>query len=412
MVKYPFMADEKEAGNQLTLEREEDAGGYTADPRSVRLIAVSTFFFWIGLYLYVPILPVYAQSRGASLSVVGIIVAAYAVPQLLLRIPFGIWSDSLGRQKPLIIGGTIMIILGAAGLMFSPNPLVLGISRVVTGIGAAVWGMYTVYMVSFYETRRSARAIAVLNIVCSGALVVATLSGGAISNYMGAGYTFLLAACMGGVSLVIVLFARERRVVRKASISWKGIVRVARRPLLITVSVMGIFSFFAQFTGTLGFLPVYAASIGASDAELGILTMLTMGISMAGALLVEPLVKRIGNAVTIAAAALMLGAALLLVPFIDEVPLLYVVQVFNGLGQGMLTTHLMSLSIFDVGPGQRATAMGFYQAMYAIGMLSGPLVSGFIADSWGLAVVFYLCAVLCLIVGGLGFSPVVRRARH
>jgi len=41
------------------------------------------------MYLYVPVLPVYAESLGASLTVVGIIVASYSIPQLLLRIPWG-----------------------------------------------------------------------------------------------------------------------------------------------------------------------------------------------------------------------------------------------------------------------------------------------------------------------------------
>jgi MFS family permease len=56
--------------------------------------------------------------------------------------------------------------------------------------------------------------------------------------------------------------------------------------------------------------------------------------------------------------------------------------------------------------------MGFYQAMYAFGMLFGPLASGFIADRYGLPVIFYLCMALCLIVCALGFLPVVRQAWH
>jgi DHA1 family multidrug resistance protein-like MFS transporter len=66
----------------------------------------------MAIYLYAPVLPVYAKSLGASLTVVGIIVAAYALPQFLFRIPLGIWSDSLGRRKPFIVGGAIMVVIG------------------------------------------------------------------------------------------------------------------------------------------------------------------------------------------------------------------------------------------------------------------------------------------------------------
>lgn len=86
--------------------------------RSILLFCAATFFYWTALYLYVPVLPVYAQSLGASLSMVGIIIASYALPQFLLRIPIGVWSDALGRRKPFVAGGIVMASVGALGLGF------------------------------------------------------------------------------------------------------------------------------------------------------------------------------------------------------------------------------------------------------------------------------------------------------
>jgi len=40
-------------------------------------------------------------------------------------------------------------------------------------------------------------------------------------------------------------------------------------------------------------------------------------------------------------------------------------------------------------------------------MLLGPLLSGFVGDSLGLASVFYLSASLCLVIAGLAFLPVI-----
>ena len=52
--------------------------------------------------------------------------------------------------------------------------------------------------------------------------------------------------------------------------------------------------------------------------------------------------------------------------------------------------------------------MGVYQALYSIGMLLGPLVSGFLADDLGLSTVFYLSAFLCLIPGGMAYLSSLR----
>ncbi|HEX5414588.1 MAG TPA: hypothetical protein VFZ25_02905, partial [Chloroflexota bacterium] len=70
------------------------SGGALAEGKSLagpaRLFAISTLFYWAALYVYVPILPVYAQTLGASLTVVGLVVSAYGLGQLVLRIPVGV----------------------------------------------------------------------------------------------------------------------------------------------------------------------------------------------------------------------------------------------------------------------------------------------------------------------------------
>jgi len=110
----------------------------------------ATFFFWTALYLYVPILPVYAQALGSSLSMVGVIVASYAMPQLLLRIPVGLLFDAFTRRKLLLAGGIVMASAGALGLGLAPNPWFLFLARIITGIGAATWVIFTVYFTAYY----------------------------------------------------------------------------------------------------------------------------------------------------------------------------------------------------------------------------------------------------------------------
>ncbi|HET7769654.1 MAG TPA: MFS transporter, partial [Chloroflexota bacterium] len=72
------------------------------------LFQAGNFLFWVSLYFYVPILPVYAQGMGASLSIVGVMLSAYGVMQLLLRIPTGLASDALGSRKPFVVLGVVL----------------------------------------------------------------------------------------------------------------------------------------------------------------------------------------------------------------------------------------------------------------------------------------------------------------
>jgi predicted MFS family arabinose efflux permease len=71
-------------------------------------------------------------------------------------------------------------------------------------------------------------------------------------------------------------------------------------------------------------------------------------------------------------------------------------QVVNGAGRGAVNTMLIGLSLRAAPPAEQATAMGAYQAIYAIGMFAGPAVSGPVADHVGLDAVFWCSAGACV----------------
>jgi predicted MFS family arabinose efflux permease len=127
-----------------------------------------------------------------------------------------------------------------------------------------------------------------LNFIASAALTATTALGGLIADVWDERAAFLVAAMMAVVALVLVVFAGENRLPKKEGPAWTEFGQVARRPLLIVVSVMGTLGFFTQFASVPGFIPIYAAKIGASNSELGILMMLSAGAAMIGALLAAP----------------------------------------------------------------------------------------------------------------------------
>lgn len=379
--------------------------------RSAFFFCIANFLCWVGLYLYVPILPVHVQSAGGSLYLVGAVVAAYAIPQVLLRIPIGVWSDSLGRHKPLVAIGMAVASLGALGLGLSADPWLMFLSRMTTGIGAAAWVVFSIYFTSYYLPEDSGKAIGLINFVQGGALVAATAGGGAIADALGSQPTFYIAALLGASALLALLFSKERLPSKAKAVSWRSFSSIATRPILITVSIMGIMLQFSIFAGLFGFVPVYAAQIGASHTDLGLITTINLGCSSAGSLMSVWLSERLGYRATIIWGALLIGGSLFAIPFILQVPALMALQISYGLGRGILMTILMALSIRDVSHEHRATAMGIFQAIYSIGMLAGPLVSGFLGDRLGLSSVFSLAASVSILVATLAFLPLFSKDR-
>jgi DHA1 family multidrug resistance protein-like MFS transporter len=381
--------------------------------RWIIFFCAATFFYWAALYLYQPILSVYSQSIGASLSMVGVIVASYAIPQLLFRIPIGVWFDTSTRKKPLVALGIIMTSIGALGLGLAPNSWWVFGARMVTGIGAAAWVTFAVYFAAYYTTQAEIkRAISLISFVQGSALVLSAYCGGLIAQEFGYSYTFFGAAILGVVALVFLLFAGQPVIAKRNVGSWDSLKSsVTYLPLLI-VSLMGVLTQFANWSGLFGFVPVYAVGIGATRADLGIINMLCLAASAVASLAVVRLTKLWGNSFTILLGSILLGGAIIVVPLIHDVSVLKTIMLLNGLGRGLLTTILMLLSIQGVVQQQRATSMGIYQAIYAIGMLMGPLISGFMADRLGLSAVFYLSTLCCLATAGIAYLPTIRHLGH
>ena len=72
-----------------------------------------------------PAFQVYAESLGASLTVVGLIIAAYGLVQFILRVPIGYLSDRYGIRLPFMALGLIAIAIGAIGMALFPDPVLL-----------------------------------------------------------------------------------------------------------------------------------------------------------------------------------------------------------------------------------------------------------------------------------------------
>jgi MFS family permease len=377
--------------------------------RDILLFSTATFFYWAALYLYSPILSVYARSLGASLSMVGVIVASYAIPQFLLRIPLGFAFDYMRRRRPLITAGLVATLLGAVGLGLAPSPWALFGARFLTGIGAAAWVAFTIYFAGYYSSSATPKAIATINFVQGIALVAATYCGGLTAQRFGYASTFFIAAILGAAALAFNFAAREAPAAPVQRIKMKDLGTLARSGPLLVVSVMGLFAQYVNWAGLFGFTPIYAARIGASSADLGVITMVCLAASALAALATTRVTRFAGSRATVSFGAILLGGTMALVPAMHTVAGLAWLLAANGIARGLLQTVLMSLSVQAVPDSHRATAMGVYQAAYAVGMLAGPLVTGWLADLIGLAPAFYAAAAGCGVILALALLPIIRR---
>jgi MFS family permease len=364
---------------------------------SIALFCLGTFLFWSSLYVYVPVLSVYAQSLGAPLSLVGLVVGMYGAVQLVVRVPLGFWSDRLGRRKPFILFGMVACGLGSLGLAYAPSPWFLVLSRGVLGLGAATWVAFSVLFASYYPHNRTAQAMSLISFFNGAAQAIAGLAGGYISQASGPGATFYAGTAIALVGLLVMLGVPDVPQPKGTPISVGRLWVIARTPALLFASGIALLSYLAMFTTTFTFIPIYARSLNATDGELGLLQTATLVAYTLASLAGATLAERVGERRLLVFGMAFAGVATALTPLAGGLVPLALTQIAGALGRGVCIPTLLSLAIRPLPSQERASGMGVFQALYSIGMFVGPPLGGFIADSRGLSAVFVGVAAICVL---------------
>ena len=364
------------------------------------LFQAGNLCFWLSLYYYVPTLPNYARDLGAPLWVVGAMLSAYGIVQLLLRIPTGVASDWWGRRKPVFIGGLVSSLVGAIAFAAASDPWALVGARALTGLAACAWVGITVMYAGYFPANQSTRAIGWLNLTNAAGQVIATWSGGHIAEAFGPIAPFVASAITAAVGLAIVSAcpepARAHAAPSVAPMTVGRLWNTATAPALIGVSLLSAVQNYATFSTVFGFTPVYAKELGATSSDLGTLTALSLVPFAIAQPLTAGFNARFGSRFVVVVGLLTIGLTAIATPFCTTMVSLLAVQVVAGFGRGVTGTTLMGLSIRHVSSEERATAMGVYQAVYAIGMFLGPLVGGAVGDAAGLGAIFVSTGALQL----------------
>ena len=359
--------------------------------RRENILLVTIVCFWFALYVYIPYQTPYLTALGVSAGTIGTVVGSYGVMQLLLRLPVGVMADYAGRHKPFVILGAALTGLACAVRFLIPDGTGFLIGNIISGCGASTWISYMVLFSRYYgrqeQQKATSRAIMACNLgMCLG-FVFSTCF------YAVTSMRFLCGAgvAAGALGVVLALSVREETKDPKTEqangkgkekrTSVRDLLYICSNRKLILFSLLALLQQGIQMATAMSFTTQILEDLGAGAAFIGCASVFYMIAAVVSAQFASTeLCEKKGARFYIPVVFLLTGLYCVLVPAAGNIYVIFLLQAFPGMSTGILLSYLTSESMTEVPREKSSTAMGFFQAVYAVGMSVFPTVVGSLTE--------------------------------
>lgn len=353
---------------------------------------------FLGLFIVLPVISLYALSlEGSNKFLVGIMIGAYALTQLLLQVPFGILSDKIGRKITMLIG-LIIFILGSIICGFADNIYVLILGRFLQGSGA-IGAVGTAMISDMVKEEQRGKAMAFMGGSIAMSFALSMMLGSLIGGYFGTQWLFFLTAFLSTLA-IIILFLKVPNP-PKISHDYHGNVNFFEIMKDPNLSRMNITNFLQKGMMTLAFfvIPIIIShEFNWAKQELWKAYMPAM---IFGLLAMAPsaiLGEKKGKS------KLMLGVGIvlfmlsyLLLGYASSVSVFVAGIIVFFIGFNIHEPLMQSMASKYAKVHQKGASLGLFNAFGYAGTFIGGIIGGYFLHNHGLKEISWLVTIICLV---------------
>lgn len=363
---------------------------------------IISFVCFIGSYMRIPIVPLFATSLGADTVQVGMINSAFMLMAGSLSIPSGLISDRLGRRLPLL--GGMALLAGSSFLLYwSSSPLQMAGIYLLFGVGLSAFSPTLMsYVADVTPPEVLGQAYGWYTMAMYGGMTLGPAAGGFLGTALGLRPVFLVA---GGLIFAMfcaaLLFLPSHPAHHRANRASPPIIPVLKslmgnRPLVacLVATLTGCFGFGMFVT----FMPLYIRSLGMNTGAVGFVFATQALANAISRLPAGRLYDRVEDRSLLVTGGLAVFAlALAAFGLCRSVVSLMAAAAVMGVSMGVAFTVVCAL-IADVVPREmRGLAMGCYNTSVYAGMMLCSAGMGMIIRGEGFRAGFFLSGAVGVI---------------
>ncbi|MED3963335.1 MFS transporter [Niallia taxi] len=368
----------------------------TVQKRQASLVLWIVAFFWFAQYVYVPYQTTYLLLAHISSNLVGAIIGAYGISQLLLRLPVGVLADLSSNHKFFIILGAFLA--GAASFMriLLPDEVGFLMANILSGTASATWISFMILYMSFFKKADQTRATSKIIMANNTGMLLGFVTSTFLYDIVGMMVICAFSLGAGLIACLLSFFLQTTKPEKRPNIRVIELLQVIKDKNLLLYSCLALVQQGVQMSTTMSFTNQIIKELGATNIEIGFSSIIYMlsavfFAKLASTKFLELLTKK----QWIYSSFLLLGIYCLLVPQSSSILIVCLLQLIPGVGTGILFSLITSEALQSVPMQKRSTAMGFFQAVYAVGMTTFPIISGSIYEHLSMKAAFIFLAGTC-----------------
>ncbi len=356
----------------------------------------------LGLFMILPVFSIYARHlEGSTPALIGLAISAYGLTQALLGIPYGLWSDHVGRKKVIAFG---LLIFAIGSIVAAQADSIWGVilGRSIQGAGAVASVVMALAADLTREEHRT-KAMALIGISIGISFAVSMVAGPVLEGLIGVKGIFWIISglALAGIAVLYLIVPNPviSRFHRDAEAQPDQFGKVLKNPELLRLD-FGIFSLHAILTATFVVIPLVLRDTveleTASHWKVYLpVFLLSMFAMVPFVIMAEK--KRKMKPVFVAFIIIVAGADIGLLFGAYNVYAIGFLLFLFFTGFNLLEATLPSM-ISKVAPSElKGTAMGVYSAAQFLGAFFGGVSGGAIYGAFGKPDVFAFCAILALV---------------
>lgn len=360
-------------------------------------LLLAIFIALLGIGIVVPVMPVYAESLGASGFALGMIIAAFSISRGVLMPFVGSLSDTIGRKRFLIAGLLIYAIVGLL-IPMANNVSDLVLIRFFHGVGSAmIVPIAMAYISVLSPDGYEGRYMSYLNIAMFSGMGCGPIIGGIIYDAFGFEAVFYTMAFMSLIACVLIVknLSEEQKSAKKSASS----IFECMKDMLTTRRTLGIliirYSTMIVMVPSMAFLPLLMSHTYHSNGTvIGTIIACRTFVNAALQIPCGRLTDKYNKLALLVMGVMTMVFALLIIPSAGSIILIGLSYCLLGIGEAIVWPVLGAYATIE-GRGKygHGSMMGVFNLAMSAGVFTGALLAGCSMDILGIFWSFYTPAI-------------------